>query len=158
MNAVLRFIDAVNRGDARGVEAAFHPDFEMIVPQHPARGFKGRAQEVRNMRTLMTRHPEGRIEVRRIVESGQETWVQSRYTAGALEIEAVVIYEIDPATDTILVGHYYSDHVDRGGPEINAWIGALGQPSPAVPAAGTSDPFDPEHGPRHHEARGRCRG
>jgi hypothetical protein len=40
--------------------------------------------------------------------------------------EAVVIYEIDPVTDTILVGHYCSEEVDRGGPEINAWIEALG--------------------------------
>src|SRR5262249_16131251 len=115
-----------NREDVDGVEAAFHPDFEMIVPHHPARGFKGRDQEVRNMRTLMTTHPEGRIEVRRVVESGNEVWVQSRYTSDALEMEAVVIYEIDPTTDTILVGHHYSEEVDRGGPEINAWIDALG--------------------------------
>jgi ketosteroid isomerase-like protein len=125
VNAVLRFVDAVNRGDADGVEGAFHADFEMIVPQHPARGFKGRDQEVKNMRGLMTAHPEGRIEVRRIVERGDEVWVQNRYTSADLEMEAVVIYEIDPATDTILAGHYYSEKVDRGGPEINAWIGAL---------------------------------
>lgn len=131
MNAVLRFIDAVNRGDVEGVEAAFHPDFEMIIPQHPARGFKGRDQEVTNMRVLMTTHPEGRIEVRRVVQSGNEVWVQNRYTSDALEIEAVVIYEIDPVTDTILVGHYYSEEVDRGGPEINAWIRALEHPTEA---------------------------
>jgi hypothetical protein len=29
VNAVLRFVDAVNRGDVAGVEAAFHPGFEM---------------------------------------------------------------------------------------------------------------------------------
>jgi ketosteroid isomerase-like protein len=125
MNAVLRFVDAVNRVDVDSVEAAFHPDFEMIVPQHPARGFKGPEQEVRNMRALMTAHPEGRIEVRRVVESDNEVWVQNSYTSDALEMEAVVIYEIDPATDTILAGHYYSEEVDRGGPEINAWIEAL---------------------------------
>ena len=125
MNAVLRFVDAVNRADVDGVEAAFHADFEMIVPQHPARGFKGRDQEVANMRRLMTAHPEGRIEVRRIVEHGNEIWVQNSYTCDDLEMEAMVIYEIDPATDTIRAGHYYSEKVDRGGPEINAWIAAL---------------------------------
>ena len=127
MNAVLRFVDAVNRGDVDGVEAAFHPDFEMIVPQHPARGFKGRAQEVKNMRQLMTDHPEGRIEVRRLVERGNEVWVQNRYRCDSLEMEAVAIFEIDPATDTIRAGHYYSEEVDRGGPEIDAWIEGLGQ-------------------------------
>lgn len=125
MNAVLRFVDAVNRGDVPGVEAAFHPDFEMIVPQHPDRGFKGREQEVKNMRGLMTARPEGRIEVRRIVESGHEVWVQNTYTADDLEMEAVVIFEIDPVTDTILAGHYYSEKVDRGEQEINAWMDAL---------------------------------
>ena len=125
MNAVLRFVDAVNRGDVDGVEAAFHPDFEMIVPQHPGRGFKGRDQEVKNMRGLMTERPEGRITVRRIVESGNEVWCQNTFTADDLEMEAVVIFEIDPATDAILVGHYYSEKVDRESPEINAWMEAL---------------------------------
>ncbi len=125
MNAVLRFVDAVNRGDVPGVEAAFHPDFEMIVPQHPGRGFKGRDQEVKNMRGLMTERPEGRIKVRRIVESGNEVWVQNTYVSDDLEMEAVVIFEIDPATGTILVGHYYSEKVDRGEQEINAWMEAL---------------------------------
>jgi ketosteroid isomerase-like protein len=125
VNAVLRFVDAVNRGDVAGVEAAFHPDFEMIVPQHPARGFRGRDQEVANMRLLMTGHPEGRIAVRRLVEHGGEIWVQNTYTADGLDMEAVVIYEIDEATGTIRAGHYYSEKVDRGGPEINAWMEAL---------------------------------
>src|SRR5258708_33860258 len=111
MNRVLRFVDAVNRGDVDGVEAAFHPDLEMIVPQHPARGFRGRDQEVRNMRSLMTTHPEGRIEVRRAVESGNEVWVQNRYTCDALEMEAVGIYAIDPAAETTLVCHCYSRQV-----------------------------------------------
>jgi ketosteroid isomerase-like protein len=125
MNAVLRFVDAVNRGDVAGVEAAFHPDFEMIVPQHPSRGFRGRDQEVRNMRHLMTTHPEGRITVRRIIENDGEVWVQNAYACDGLLMEAVVIYEIDPATDTILAGHYYSEKVDPAEQEINAWVEAL---------------------------------
>jgi hypothetical protein len=79
VNAVERFVKAVNGGDVDGVEAAFHPDFEMIVPQHPARGFVGRDQEVKNMRHLITSHPEGRIEVKRMVTTPTEIWVQSCY-------------------------------------------------------------------------------
>lgn len=127
MNPVLRFVDAVNRGDVAGVEAAFHPDFEMIVPQHPGRGFKGRDQEVKNMRYLMTTHPEGRIEVRRSVENGSEVWIQNSYRADGLAMEAVVIYEIDTATDTILTGYYYSEPVDEVSPEINTWMRSLGR-------------------------------
>lgn len=126
MNAVERFFDAVNRGDVDGVEAAFHPDFEMVVPQHPGRGFKGRDQEVKNMRHLMTTHPEGRITIHRMVESGNDVWAQSSYKADGLHMEAVVIFEIDPTSGTILLGHYYSEEVDHESPEINYWIESLG--------------------------------
>jgi len=127
VNAVERFVKAVNGGDVEGVEAAFHPDFEMIVPQHPARGFVGRDQEVKNMRHLMTSHPEGRIEVKRMVTTPTEIWVQSCYRAAGLHIEAVVIFEVDLETDTIRVGHYYSDEVDDESPRIDVWIRGLGE-------------------------------
>ena len=127
MNAVERFVEAVNGGDVEGVEAAFHPDFEMIVPQHPARGFVGRDQEVKNMRHLMTSHPEGRIEVKRMVTTPTDIWVQNSYHAAGLHIEAVVIFEIDLETDTIRAGHYYSDEVDDESPKIDDWIQGLGE-------------------------------
>lgn len=125
MNAVLRFVEAVNRGDVAALEAAFHPDFEMIVPQHPARGFKGRDQEVKNMRFLIEAHPEGRIEVQRMVEDLPEVWIENAYRADGLDMAAVVIYEIDTETDTIVRGRYYSEPVDPGGPAIDEWMQGL---------------------------------
>jgi ketosteroid isomerase-like protein len=116
----------MNRGDIDAVAAAYHPDFEMIVPQHPSRGFTGRDQEVKNMEHLMAEYPEGRIEVLRMVESPSEVWVENTLTANGLEMAAVVIYEIDPETDTIRRGRFYSDVVDTGGPEINEWLHGLG--------------------------------
>lgn len=132
MNAVERFVDAVNRGDLSGVEAAFHPDFEMIVPQHPARGFRGRDQEVENMRRLMTNHPDARIRIHRMVVQGAEVWVQNTFEGKGIEMAAAVIYEIDPGTDTIIAGHYYSEPVDRGDQEINSWIDGLSSSSARV--------------------------
>lgn len=126
MNPVLRFVEATNSGDVDALEAVFHPDFEMVVPQHPARGFKGRDQEVENMRHLITTHPDSRIEILRMVESGSEIWVENHLTATGLEMAAVVIFEIDRTTDTILRGRYYSDQVERGGPEIDEWMRGLG--------------------------------
>jgi ketosteroid isomerase-like protein len=126
VNPVLRFVDAVNRGDVDGVAEAFHPDFVMIVPQHPRRGFRGRDQEVKNMRFLMEKHPEGRMEVHRMIESGDEVWVASNFVADGLHMEALVIFEIDRETDTIAVGHYYSEEVDEQSPEIDDWIEGLG--------------------------------
>jgi ketosteroid isomerase-like protein len=116
----------MNRGDIDAVTAAFHPDFEMIVPQHPARGFKGRDQEVKNMQYLLTNYPDLRIEVERMVESGSEVWVENHLTATGLEMAAVVIFEIDAETDTIRGGRFYSESVDREGPEIDEWMRNLG--------------------------------
>jgi ketosteroid isomerase-like protein len=126
MNPAVRFVEAMNRGDIYAVTAAFHPDFEMIVPQHPARGFKGRDQEVKNMQYLLTNYPNLRIEVERMVESGSEVWVENHLIATGLEMAAVVIFEIDAETDTIRGGRFYSEPVDREGPEIDEWMRNLG--------------------------------
>jgi ketosteroid isomerase-like protein len=126
VNAVEQFLDGTNRGDLSAIESAFHPDFEMIVPQHPARGFTGRDQEVKNMRYLLDTHPEGRLEVLRMVEAPPEIWVETHYTATDLEMAAAVIFEIEPSTGTIIRGRYFSDEVDRESPEIDAWMQGLG--------------------------------
>ena len=131
MNPVLRFVSAINRGDVEGIEAAFHPDFEMVVPQHPARGFQGREQEVKNMQHLLSTYPDCHIEVQRMVESGSEVWVENHLTASGLEMAAVVIFEIDRESDTIRRGRYYSDPVERGGPGSDEWIYELGATPPA---------------------------
>lgn len=126
MNPVLRFVDATNRGDIDGIAAAFHTDFEMVVPQHPGRGFKGREHEVKNMQHLLTNFPDAHIEVQRMVESGSEIWVENHLTASGLEMAAVVIFEIDSDTDTIRSGRYYSEPVDPEGPETDEWMQGLG--------------------------------
>ncbi len=116
----------MNRGDIDAVTAAFHPDFEMIVPQHPARGFTGRQQEVKNMQYLLTNYPDLRIEVVRMVESECEVWVENHLEATGLEMAAVVIFDIDPGTDSLRRGRFYSEPVDRKGPSIDEWMRNLG--------------------------------
>jgi ketosteroid isomerase-like protein len=139
VNPVLRFVDAVNRKDMAGIEAAFHPEFEMVVPQHPARGFQGREQEIKNMLHLLTTYPDCHIEVQRLVEAGSEIWIENHLTASGLEMAAVVIFEIDRDSDTIRRGRYYSDPVDRGGPGSAEWIYELGAGRP------TSSRRAPQH-------------
>jgi ketosteroid isomerase-like protein len=126
MNPALRFVEAMNRGDIDAVTAAFHPDFEMIVPQHPARGFTGRQQEVKNMEYLLSNYPDLRIEVVGMVESGSAVWIENRLTATGLEMAAVVIFDIDRETDSIRRGRFYSEPVDREGPDIDEWMRQLG--------------------------------
>jgi hypothetical protein len=122
MNPVMRFVDATNRKDIDGIRAAFHPEFEMIVPQQPSRGFRGRDQEVKNMEYLVTTYPMARIEVLRMIEAGSEVWVENALTGCELEMATVVIFEIDRDTDTIIRGRYYSEPVNRGGLKIDDWM------------------------------------
>jgi hypothetical protein len=125
LNPVQRFIDAINRGDVDAATSAFHPDFEMIVPQHPSRGFRGRDQEMKNMQHLITTYPDGRLEVLRMVQAPTEIWIESTFTAPDLQVAAVVIYEIDPETDSIRSGRYYSERVESQGLGINEWLEGL---------------------------------
>jgi ketosteroid isomerase-like protein len=129
MNPALRFTEATNQKDLDAIGAVFHPEFEMIVPQHPARGFKGRDQEVKNMRYLIETYPDCHIEVLRTAETASETWIETHLTATGLEMAAVVIFEIDPSTGTIIRGRYYSDQVDRGSTQIDDFMHGLGSKS-----------------------------
>jgi SnoaL-like domain len=128
MNPVMPFVQAMNNRDLGAVAVAFHPDFEMVVPQHPARGFKGRKQEVRNMEHLLQTYPDGRINLLRMIETPRETWAETTFSAPELEIAPDVIFDVDPEADTIRGGRFYSEPVDRGGPEINEWMRGLRSP------------------------------
>jgi len=44
MDPADRFYGAINRKDMKALADVVHPDFEMIVPQKLARGFKGRSR------------------------------------------------------------------------------------------------------------------
>lgn len=124
------FVAAINAHDADAVEACFHPDFEMVVPQKPARGFKGRDQEVKNMRFLFDTHPDFRVELLRKSVSGNEIWTETRGTATDLEMAVVTIWEIDAATGKIIRGRYYSDRVEHDAPPIDEFMESLGRTAP----------------------------
>lgn len=60
-----RFFRALNVHDVDELRDCLHPDFEMVVPQKPARGFAGRDQELANMRLLFDRYPDFAVTVLR---------------------------------------------------------------------------------------------
>jgi hypothetical protein len=55
-----RFNATVASRDLDALACCVHPDFEMIVPQQPARGFTGHDQEVANIRFLLDSIPTSR--------------------------------------------------------------------------------------------------
>ena len=128
-----RFFDAINRKDMDALAATVHPDFEMIVPQKPARGFKGKGQEVANIRYLCESHPDLVLTVLRKARSGDEIWTEASLRAGNLEMAAVTIWTIHPETDTLLSGRYYSEPVQHEAPDIDTFMRSLADGGGAKP-------------------------
>lgn len=128
MDPADRFFDAINRKDIDALAQVIHPEFEMIVPQKPARGFKGKKQEVDNIRFLCESHPDLVLTVLRKVRDGNEIWTETELHAPGLEMAAVTIWTVDPETDTLSAGRYYSEPVQHDAPPIDAFMQSLAEP------------------------------
>jgi len=128
-DVVDRFFGALNARDLDTVSACVHPDFEMVAPQAPARGFVGGAQEVENMRYLVDTYADLEVHVLRRARAGDEVWTETTATAAGLEVAAVIIWEIDEATDTLRRGRFYSEPVAHDAPGIDEFMRTLGEPS-----------------------------
>lgn len=122
-----RFFRALNDRDAESLRACLHPDFEMVVPQKPARGFQGRGQEIENMTFLFQTYPDFSVTVLRHAVSGNEVWTEATAEATGLDMAAVVIWTIDPGSGTIAGGRYYSDRVQRDAPGISEFMRDIGR-------------------------------
>jgi len=120
-----RFFAAINAKDIEALAAVIHPDFEMVVPQKPARGFRGKDQEVRNIRQLCDAHPDLVLTVLRRVTDGDEVWTETSLIADRLEMSAVTIFTIDRASGTLAGGRYFSEAVDHSAPPIGDFMASL---------------------------------
>jgi ketosteroid isomerase-like protein len=125
-DAVDRFNAALADHDLDALAGCVHPDFEMIVPQRPARGFTGRDQEIANMRFLLDSFPDVEVTVLRKVRSGNEIWTETTATATGLEVAAVIIWEVDEASNTLRRGRYYSEPVQHDAPTIDEFLRSIG--------------------------------
>jgi ketosteroid isomerase-like protein len=121
-----RFFRALSDHDVEGLRACLHPDFEMVVPQQPSRGFKGSEQEISNMLFLFDTYPDFSVTVLRQAVSGNEVWTETTAQATGLEMAAVVIWTIDPRSGTIFCGRYYSEPVQQDAPGINEFMRSIG--------------------------------
>jgi limonene-1,2-epoxide hydrolase len=122
------FFAALNEHDEGALERCLHPDFEMIVPQKPARGFKGREQELKNMRFVFETYPDFSVTVLRKAVAGNEIWTEADGRATGLEMAAVTIWEVDEATGTLIRGRYYSEPVQHDAPGIDEFMLGIGRP------------------------------
>ncbi len=127
-DAADRFFVACENRDFDELTQVLHADFEMIVPQKPARGFRGRAQELANLTYLFDSYPDLSILVLRKAVNGNEIWTEMYATGRGLEMAAIIIWEVDAAGDTLVRGRYYSEPVDRNARDIIEFLRGIGQP------------------------------
>jgi ketosteroid isomerase-like protein len=123
--AVDDFYSAMNTHDLDQLQGCLMPDFEMIVPQKPRRGFRGRDQEIRNMRQLFDVYPDFRVTVLRQAVNVNEVWTETTAHAEGLEMAAVVIFTLDASTGLIAAGRYYSEPVEESAGAIDDFIADL---------------------------------
>lgn len=128
-----RFIAAFNAADLQGLEACLHPDFEMVVPQKPDRGFIGREQEMKNMRFLLENYPGVRLTLLRKAVNGQEIWIETIARGPGIEMSAVVIWAVDRATGTLRSGRYFSEPVQQHAASIDEFMQTLGRGDQTAP-------------------------
>jgi ketosteroid isomerase-like protein len=117
-----RFFHALCAHDVDELRDCLHPDFEMVVPQKPLRGFVGRDQEIANMRVLFDTYPDFAVSVLRSAADGDEVWTETVATATGLEMAAVVIWTVDRASAVLVRGRYYSERVQRDAPAIGEFM------------------------------------
>lgn len=125
MDPTDRFIAALNARDLDALAECLHPDFEMVVPQKPNRGFRGRGQELANMRYLFETCPDMTVTLLRKCVDGTEIWTETTATGTNLNVAACVIWQIDPVTDTIRSGRYYAEAVQHDAPGIDDYMRSL---------------------------------
>lgn len=123
-----RFFRALNDADVAALHDCLHPDFEMVVPQRPDRGFRGRDREIGSMSYLFDTYPDFAVEVLRTAVDGDEVWTETTAHATGLEMAAVVIWSVDRSTGTLRVGRYYSEPVRRETSSIDDFVRSLGEP------------------------------
>jgi hypothetical protein len=140
VNATDRFIAALNGKDIDGVEACLDPDFEMVVPQRPGRGFKGREQELKNMRFLFETFPDLHVQLLRQARSGSEIWTETAIKASGLDMAVVAIWSIDEDTDMLLGGRFYSESVQNDAPGIDEFMLSIGRGAESNGSSGGIDP------------------
>lgn len=130
---VAQFFRALNEHDLDLLRGCLHPDFEMLVPQKPARGFVGRDQEVANIRLLFDTYADFAVQVLRAAVDGDEVWTETVGTATGLEVATVVIWTV--AGDVLRRGRYYSEPVQRDAADIEEFMRTL---APAPGSGGSA--------------------
>lgn len=123
-----RFVSTFNAHDLDGFLACFRDDYRSESPQHPARGFGGRAQVRENWARVFAEVPDVRIDVSRSALSAGELWMEYRIhgtrsrDGTRLDLRGVGIHGVRDGA--IAWARLYVEEVEESGADIRATVGS----------------------------------
>lgn len=121
-----RFVATFNAHDLDGFVALFHDAYRSESPQHPARGFGGRAQVRENWARIFGEVPDARIDVIRSAEARGELWMEyrihgKRRDGTVLDLRGVGIHGVEGGL--ITWARLFVEETEERGADIRATIG-----------------------------------
>jgi ketosteroid isomerase-like protein len=112
-----RLNDAMNRHDLAAFVACFAADYESEQPAHPDRRFRGVEQVERNWAAMFAGVPDFRAEVVRSAATGEEAWVEWRWTgtrADGSRLDAGGVCVFGVRGGRVAWGRLYMEDVEAG--------------------------------------------
>jgi ketosteroid isomerase-like protein len=112
-----RLIAATNARDLEALVACFAPDYQLEMPVHPSRGFRGRDQVRRNWEQFFTAIPDLVCSLGRFTRDGDVEWGEwemrgTRRDGAPHYLRGVIIF--GTRSDQIVWARFYLEPVDVG--------------------------------------------
>jgi ketosteroid isomerase-like protein len=117
-----RLVRATNNHDLDALVDCFAPEYRNETPAHPARGFVGRDQVLRNWEQIFAFIPDIEVRVVRSREDGDAVWSELEMTGvrrdgSAHRMAGVVIFGVRQGR--IEWARFYLEPVEIAGPDAN---------------------------------------
>ena len=110
-----RLVTATNAHDIEALVACFSPDYQLEMPAHPSRGFRGNEQVRKNWTQFFAAMPDIRCTIVRLTKDGDEEWSEwemrgTRRDGALFHMRGVIIFTT--RDDVITSARFYLEPVD----------------------------------------------
>ncbi|SDB97304.1 SnoaL-like domain-containing protein [Raineyella antarctica] len=130
-----RLVSVTNAHDIDGLVGCFAPDYELVMPNHPARDFTGTEQVRRNWTMFFTQIPDITTSITRVCHDAgtpDEWWTEwemrgTRSDGTTHLMRGVMIFTVGPeASDLIRANRFYVEPTESpAGMDNDEYVGSL---------------------------------
>jgi len=110
-----RLLAAANAHDLEALVACFSPDYQLEMPAHPSRNFRGNEQVRKNWEGFFAAMPDMQCSVLRLTKDGDAEWSEwemrgTRRDGAIFHMRGVIIFTTK--ADAIVSARFYLEPVD----------------------------------------------